>query len=146
MPFDRIRFTEAAVADLQRLADDDPGLVVAALKVLARVNRGEIQPKPLAHMAKTGDLIDCSRVYFGLGDTDIHRVVLHHDDDGLTIEAIAADTRAHDRATRRPGQATEARRPGGVALRYRVMVQTVPLLLVSTPPELWRVGSPTTAP
>jgi hypothetical protein len=96
--FDRLRFTTAALADLQRLNDDeDPQLVAAALKVLAAVDRGDIQPKPLTFMAKTGDLTDCSRVYFGLsaGD-DTHRVVLHHEPDGLTIEAIAADTRSDD--------------------------------------------------
>lgn len=98
MAFDRLSFTDAALADLQRLADEeDPRLVLAAMRVLARVDRGEIVPKPLTFMAKTGDLTDCARVYFGLAHDDAtHRIVLRQHGAGITVEVIAVDSRAHD--------------------------------------------------
>lgn len=46
-------------------------------------------------MAVTGDLADCRKLYFGLGDPPSHRIVFRELDDGMieVIEVVAVEAR-----------------------------------------------------
>lgn len=96
--FARVRFTAAALDDLRRIAERDRALVVAALKLAARVDRGETQPTPLRQFSKTGNLSDCAKAVFGLpGSEDSHRMVFQHDGrDWRVLAVIVVEERTDD--------------------------------------------------
>jgi hypothetical protein len=96
----RIRLTEAARSDLRDLEQQDPRLLVEALRVIQRVGRGDVEPKPLRPFGKTGDLSDCSRVYFGAPpDEDTHRVIFRTVADQVEIlEVVVVEERRGDLA------------------------------------------------
>lgn len=100
MSSSRIRLTEAARSDLRDLQQQDRALVEAALRAILQVDRGELAPKPLRPFGKTGDLSDCSRVYFGAGPgEDTHRVVFREAGDHLEIlEVVVVEERRGDLA------------------------------------------------
>ena len=86
-PARRIVITSAALADLKRLGEDNPELPRLALTKLRDYEAGRIDAAPLRAMAKTGDLGDCRKIYFGPGNPPSHRIVIHHLDD-TTIEVV----------------------------------------------------------
>lgn len=96
----RIRLTEMARSDLHDLHGQDPRLVAEALRAVQRVDRRQLPPKPLRPFGKTGDLSDCSRVYFGATPgEDTHRVVFREVGDHLEIlEVVVVEERRGDLA------------------------------------------------
>lgn len=74
-PKRRAIFLPAARADLHRLANDDPALPRIALARIRDLETGRVDGVPLGAIAKTGDLGDCRKVYFGAGSTPSHRIV-----------------------------------------------------------------------
>ncbi|MGH9112695.1 MAG: hypothetical protein ACRDZN_10445 [Acidimicrobiales bacterium] len=71
----RATFLAAAKADVGRLARDDPRLAKLALKTGRDLESRTVNGAPLEEMATTGDLTDCRKVYFGLGNPPSHRIV-----------------------------------------------------------------------
>ena len=92
-----LTLTAAALSDLQRLADDHPDLPRLALAKLKDYEAGRIDAVPLRAMAKTGDLGDCRKIYFGPGNPPSHRIVIHHIDETTieVVEVVAVEAR-HD--------------------------------------------------
>lgn len=74
--------------------------MVEALRAIMRVDRGELVPTPLRPFGKTGDLSDCSRVYFGaMPDEDTHRIVFRVVGDALEVlEVVVVEERRGDLA------------------------------------------------
>lgn len=91
-------FLKAAKDDVGRLAEDDPVLATYALLKVRDLEDGRVEGVPLADMAKSGDLHDCRKLYFGIGNPPSHRIVYRDVDDGTTqieiIEIIAIEERA----------------------------------------------------
>ena len=94
MTFQRVTFTDEAIADLQDLADRFRRLLIEAMRIAKKVDEGTISTKQLQHFTKTGDLSDCSRVYFGAQEGEsTHRMVLREvapDTDTPTEQGEAA--------------------------------------------------------
>jgi hypothetical protein len=92
----RALFLEAAKADVARLAEDDPRLAQLAIQAVRGLERREVEGRPLADMALTGDLTDCRKLYFGLGSPSSHRIVyreLGPSGDIEIIEGVAVEAR-----------------------------------------------------
>ncbi len=114
-----VRFLRAAEADLARLQTDDPQLPILALRTLRDLEQGLIDGEPLHAMAKTGDLGDCRKLYFGPGAPPTHRIVYRHlDDDPAVIEILEivaiesrADLYAYLLAAQRLGRLPDDTRP-----------------------------------
>jgi len=87
--------TSAALADLQRLGDDDPALPKMALDKLRHFEAGTVDAVPFSEMAKTGDLGDCLKIYFGPGKPPSHRIVLLRVDESTVevVEVVAVEAR-----------------------------------------------------
>ena len=87
--------TSAALADLKRLGHADPALPKMALGKLRDFEAGRIDPVRLGEMAKTGDLGDCLKIYFGLGHPPSHRIVLLRVDESTVevVEVVAVEAR-----------------------------------------------------
>lgn len=94
----RVQLTADALDDLLDLKERSPEFVKEAFRVLAAVDRGDFIPKRLRHFGKSGDLSDCSRVYFGIGGSrDTHRIVFRHTGDHVEIlEVVAVAERTGD--------------------------------------------------
>lgn len=91
----RACFLEQARDDIARLQKDDERLAGLALGTIRRLERGETQGVPLDERAVTGDLGDCRKIYFGLGDPPSHRIVYRDVSDGTVeiIEIVAIERR-----------------------------------------------------
>jgi mRNA interferase RelE/StbE len=82
-------FLKAARDDLGRLASDDPALAKLALLKIRDLEAGRVEGVPLESMAKSGDLDDCRKLYFGPGKPPSHRIVYRPlDDEPDTIEIV----------------------------------------------------------
>ncbi len=94
MPTRKASWTELAVADLDRLAADNPQLPRLALDAVKRVEQGD-NGEPLEDSARTGDLSDCYKIYFGIGQPASHRLVyrLLPNDKIEIVEVIAVEAR-----------------------------------------------------
>lgn len=68
-------FRTEAKSDVGRLAEDDPRLARLALQRVRDLESEEVDGLPLGEMAATGDLGDCRKLYFGLGEPPSHRIV-----------------------------------------------------------------------
>ena len=90
-----VTLTGAVVNDLKRLTDDNPDLPRLALAKLKDYEAGRIDAVPLQAMAKTGDLGDCRKIYFGPGNSPSHRIVVHHVDETTVevVEVVAVEAR-----------------------------------------------------
>ena len=90
-----VTLTSAALADLKRLDADDPALARLALTKPRDYEAGRIDAVPLRSMARTGDLGDCRKIYFGMGDSPSHRIVVHHIDEATVevVEVVAVEAR-----------------------------------------------------
>jgi hypothetical protein len=76
LPRDRSAlFLAAAKADIGRLAEDDPAIARLALRMIRDLEAGTAEGVALTEMAKTGDLGDCRKLYFGTGKPPSHRIV-----------------------------------------------------------------------
>lgn len=62
-------------ADPARLNDDDPAIATLALRKLQELRAGGVAGVPPEQMAKTGDLGDRRKLYFGPGSPPSHRIV-----------------------------------------------------------------------
>ena len=91
----KAELTSAALADLKRLGEDDPALPRMALGKLRDFEARRIDPIPLGEMAKTGDLGDCFKIYFGPGKPPSHRIVLLQVDESTVevVEVVAVEAR-----------------------------------------------------
>ena len=90
-----VTLTSAALADLKRLGSDDANLPRLALAKLRGYEAGRIDAVPLRALAKTGDLGDCRKIYFGPGNPPSHRIVVHHIDETTVevVEVVAVEAR-----------------------------------------------------
>jgi hypothetical protein len=87
----------AAEQDLIRLGNDHPRLPLRAIALLDLIDAGRLSGTPLADSAFYGDLSDCFKFYFGLGEAPTHRLVYRSLADGRVevLELIAAEQREH---------------------------------------------------
>jgi hypothetical protein len=90
-----VTLTTGALADLKRLGADDRALPRLALVKLRDYEAGHIDAVPLRSMAKTGELGDCRKIYFGLGNPPSHRIVVQHLDETTIeiVEVVAVEAR-----------------------------------------------------
>ncbi len=90
-----VTLTSAALADLKRLGEDNPDLPGLALAMLKAYEIGRVDAIPLRAMAKTGDLGDCRKIYFGPGAPPSHRIVIRHLDETTVelVEVVAVEAR-----------------------------------------------------
>jgi hypothetical protein len=97
-PRRRVTFLSAAKADIGRLHDDDPDIAKLALRKVQELQAGTVTGVPLEELAKTGDLGDCSKLYFGLGSPPSHRIVYRSVDGDPSrlevLEVVAVESRA----------------------------------------------------
>ena len=91
-------FLPAAKADVGRLHDDDPDVARLALLKIRDLEARLVDGVTLEEMAKTGDLGDCRKLYFGPGKPPSHRIVYRHVDGDPTaieiVEVIAIESRS----------------------------------------------------
>ncbi len=91
-------FLAAAKADIGRLTEDDPAVARLALRMVRDLEAGTAEGVALTEMAKTGDLGDCRKLYFGVGKPPSHRIVYRpidgHPERIEIIEIIAVESRA----------------------------------------------------
>lgn len=80
-------FLAAAKEDIGRLRNDDVGLANLALGTIRALERREVDGVPLEEMATTGDLSDCRKLYFGVGNPPSHRIV-YRDLGGEEVEIV----------------------------------------------------------
>lgn len=124
-----VTLTSAALADLKRLGEDNPDLPGLALAKLKAYEVGRIDAVPLRAMAKTGDLGDCRKIYFGPGDPPSHRIVVHHIDETTieVVEVVAVEARqdayAYLLAANRLGRLPRETTPGFDAVHQTVIAR-----------------------
>jgi len=109
----RWRALPAAVADIERLGEDDHRLRLRAVVLLDLVAGGRHRGRPLEDMAFYGDLSDCFKVYFGVDGAATHRIVYRVLDGELeVIEVVAVEQREEGYvyllAAKRTGRITDA--------------------------------------
>lgn len=75
-PYERVRLTREALADLDAIRDRSIGALRAVFRQLRRLDRGEITPAPLHDYAKTGDLSDCGKIVVESDDGSEYRIVV----------------------------------------------------------------------
>ncbi len=96
-PRRKVSFLAAAKADIGRLHDDDPVLARLALQKVRDLEHGSVTGIPLQEMAKTGDLGDCAKLYFGVGRPPSHRIVYRAVDGNPAhleiLEVVAVESR-----------------------------------------------------
>jgi mRNA interferase RelE/StbE len=97
-PKRQAQFLKAARDDLGRLAADDPALAKLALLKVRDLEEGRVEGVPLESMAKSGDLEDCRKLYFGPGNPPSHRIAYRSNDteQGTVeiVEIIAMEARS----------------------------------------------------
>jgi len=97
-PRREVTFLSAAKADIGHLHDDDPDIAKLALRKVKELEAGAVTGVPLEEMAKTGDLGDCHKLYFGPGRPPSHRIVYRVVDGDPShlevLEVIAVESRA----------------------------------------------------
>ncbi|MCU1350904.1 MAG: hypothetical protein JWM05_113 [Acidimicrobiales bacterium] len=96
-PRREVTFLHTAKADIGRLNDDDPTIARLALRKVQELQAGIVTGVPLEAMARTGDLGDCSKLYFGPGNPPSHRIVYRAVDGDPSrlevLEVIAVESR-----------------------------------------------------
>lgn len=73
-----VTFLKAAKDDVGRLYEDAPDIARHALSKVRDLAAGRVEGQPLQDLAKGGDLGDCHKLYFGLGNPPSHRIVYRH--------------------------------------------------------------------
>ena len=88
----RVDFLVAAVKDLDRLT---PALRRIAIGLVHDVAERRLDGEPLHSVARAGDLGDCRKIYFGVGNPGSHRIVYRLLDDGSVevVEIVAIEAR-----------------------------------------------------
>lgn len=71
----KIEISPEARQDLLRLKASDIAIATVAASMLKRLASGSASGVPLEKMPKFGDLSDCRKVYFGIGNPPSHRMV-----------------------------------------------------------------------
>jgi len=95
----RVDFLDAAVEDMRRIAAGSPVVVREVLRMLRRLEQGEVEPTPLHDYAKTGDLGDCGKLVVAVEGGPEHRVVVRRVGQTFEVcEVIAVDARQGDLA------------------------------------------------
>lgn len=94
-----VTFLKAAKDDVGRLNSDDPALAKTALLKVRDLEVGRVEGAPLEAMARSGDLGDCRKLYFGPGNPPSHRIVYRNvDDEGSNkievVEMVAVEARS----------------------------------------------------
>ena len=79
--------TELAGRDLRFLTDEDPAVARLAAQKLRDLQGGLVDGEPLRNLAFYGDLSDCFKLRFGLGNPPSHRIVYRQLPD-TTIEIL----------------------------------------------------------
>ena len=93
----RVRFLDEAAEDMRSLADTTRRLFLEALRLLVRLDRGELTPAPLHDFAKTGDLSDCGKIVVAVeGEPEYRIVVREVDGDIDVVDVIAVENRLDD--------------------------------------------------
>lgn len=88
----RVEFIAAAVNDLSRLT---PALRRVAVGLVNEIAERRIDGEQLHSLARSGDLGDCRKIYFGVGQPASHRIVFRILEDGSieVVEVIAVESR-----------------------------------------------------
>ena len=91
-----VQYLPSALADLTRLGNDHPRLLIRARALIGLVASGEFEGELLQLLPMYGDLADCRKVYFGLtSDNATHRIVYRSGESGHVevIEVVAVEQR-----------------------------------------------------
>lgn len=71
-----VTFLDEAVEDLRRIAKRSPEVVKEVLRLLKRLDAGDLVPRRLNDYAKTGDLADCGKIVVIVEGRAEHRIVV----------------------------------------------------------------------
>lgn len=98
-PYERVRFTAAALDDLDEIHRRSLTALREVFRQLRRLDRDEITPTPLRDFSKTGDLSDCGKIVVEVPDEPEYRVVVRRAGDGFdVVDVLVAEARADDLA------------------------------------------------
>jgi len=70
----QLSWLAAAEADVGRIDAEDPAVAKLALRLAKKLEAGTISGVRLEDMSRTGDLSDCFKVLFGVGNPPSHRL------------------------------------------------------------------------
>ena len=95
--FTRVRFLDEAADDLRWLAEASRPLFLEALRLLRRLDRGDLAPLPLRDFAKTGDLGDCGKIVLAVEGEPEYRIVVREVGGNVdVVDVIAVEDRLED--------------------------------------------------
>ena len=99
-PYDNVTFLDDAVVDMVRINKRSPAVAMEALRLLKRLDRGDLTPIPLRDFAKTGNLTDCGKIIVALEGEVEHRIVVRDVGGGRfeVSEVITVEARTDDLA------------------------------------------------
>ena len=95
-----VTFLDEAVEDLRRIAKRSPEVVKEVLRLLKRLDAGDLVPRRLNDYAKTGDLADCGKIVVIVEGRAEHRIVVRDVGRGNfeVCEVITVEQRTEDLA------------------------------------------------
>jgi hypothetical protein len=98
-PYERVRLTSAALADLDAILERSVDALRAVFRALRRLDLGEIEPIPLHDYAKTGDLSDCGKIVVEVDGGPEYRIVVQESNGGYdVIDVVEVEARDDDLA------------------------------------------------
>ncbi len=95
--FSPVRFLDEAADDLRSLAEASRPLFLEAMRLLRRLDRGDLAPVPLHDVAKTGDLGGCGKIVPAVEGEPEYRIVVREVGGNVdVVDVIAVEDRLED--------------------------------------------------
>ncbi|HEY6533897.1 MAG TPA: hypothetical protein VIY72_16430 [Acidimicrobiales bacterium] len=96
-PYQRVQFLDEAKDDLRLVAERSREVAIEVLRLLKRLDAGQLTPRALHDFAKTGDLRDCGKIVVAVEGEPEHRIVVHDVGGRLEVcEVVAVEDREGD--------------------------------------------------